>query len=193
MLSHKTIFPLLIIIFTIGFSINLLFSSPSALAADSDWQLMAGPTVKVRAVIKPYINITINSPATIQSNLSTEGPAVIFECNQGPGTYQALYPLTFSIIANTAFQLQFEASPLVEQNTEASISPKQLAVRFNDPSITNNVFSAFEAGKKKVIFETNQGASFTTQCDFQLDITYEDKAGTYEGAIFVEVLYQPTS
>jgi hypothetical protein len=43
-----------------------------------------------------------------------------------------------------------------------------------------------------VIFETkNGGVTFTTECDFQLEITYEDKAGIYEGAVFVEVLYQP--
>ncbi|HHT10249.1 MAG: hypothetical protein ACOX6A_01500 [Atribacter sp.] len=193
MLLRKSVFSLLIIIFVFGLGTNILFNSASALAATTDWQLITGPTVKVHAVIKPYINITINSPATIQSNLSVEGPAVVFDCNQGPGTYQSLYPLTFCIISNTAFQLQFEATSLVEQNTKSSISPGQLSVRFNDPSASSNTFSAFEEGKKKIIFETNQGASFTTQCDFQLDITYEDKAGTYEGAIFVEVLYQPTS
>lgn len=83
-------FSLLIIIFVFGLGTNILFNSASALAATTDWQLITGPTVKVHAVIKPYINITINSPATIQSNLSVEGPAVVFDCNQGPGTYQSL-------------------------------------------------------------------------------------------------------
>ena len=86
MLLRKSVFSLLIIIFVFGLGTNILFNSASALAATTDWQLITGPTVKVHAVIKPYINITINSPATIQSNLSVEGPAVVFDCNQGPGT-----------------------------------------------------------------------------------------------------------
>jgi hypothetical protein len=190
-LSNKAIFPFTIIILFICLFINILFNSALALAATDDWQLITGPTIKVRAIIKPYINITINSPTIVKSNLPIDGPAVIFDCNQGPGTYQALYPLIFSIVANTAFQLQFEANPLIEQNAKVVISPKQLSVRFEDPLTLSNSFSAFEEGKKKVIFETDQGASFNTKCDFQLDITHEDKAGTYEGAIFIEVLYQP--
>lgn len=163
-------------------------------AALSDWQMVSGPTVKIQAIIKPYINISINSPSSIKSNLPSDGPAVVFDCNQGPGTYLALYPLTFDVISNTPFQLQFEAIPLVEQITKAEISPEKIAVRFNDPTKTSNVFTSFKKGEKKVIFRSEDGGvTFTTECDFQLDITYEDIAGIYEGAIFVEVLYQPTS
>jgi len=164
------------------------------MAEVTQWQKVTGPTLKVVAIIKPYINITINSPATIQSNVSTETPTIVFDCDQGPGVYQALNPLVFNISSNSAFQLQFEATELTEQESSFTIPPNQLSVRFNDPakSTKDNVFSPFEKDVKKVIYETTEnGAQFTAECDFQLEITYMDKAGTYEGAIFVEVLYQP--
>lgn len=167
-------------------TINLLIFSPAAFA-----EIISGPTVKVRAIIKPYINITINSPATFQTNLSDNGPTVTFDCNQGPGTYQSLYPLTFNIVSNQGFQLKFEASELKEQNSNFSIPPEQLSVSFKDPNLfsstCSNVFSSFKQGEKKVVYQTNEGKSFTTECNFQLNITYEDKAGIYDGSIFVEV------
>lgn len=186
MLSKKKVSILLIIVLAIGLTINFLFFSPEAFSAE----VFSGPTVKVRAIIKPYINITINSPATIQSNLSADGPAVIFDCNQGPGTYLALYPLTFNIISNQGFQLRFEASELKEQNSNKSIPPEQLSVSFKDPSLSStssSTFSSFKPGEKKVVFQSDEGKSFTTECNFQLNITYEDKAGIYDGSIFVEV------
>lgn len=186
MFPQKTVSTLLIIIIVIGLTINLLIFSTAAFA-----EIYSGPTVKVRAIIKPYINITINSPATFQTNFSDDGPAVIFDCNQGPGTYLALYPLTFNIISNQGFQLRFEASELKEQNSNNLISPEQLSVSFKDPSLLNstnsNEFSAFKQGEKKVVYQTDEGKSFTTECHFQLNITYEDKAGIYDGSIFVEV------
>ena len=192
MVSQKSNFSLFIGFLIIGFCICQFLYTPSVSAAETEWQMVSGPTIIVQAIIKPYINITINSPATIQSNISTEGPTVIFDCNRGPGVYQASYPLTFSISSNSAFQLQFEASKLKEKNSDATISPERLSVRFNDPGKTKNTFSSFQEGVKKIVFETTKsGVAFTTECDFQLEITYEDRAGTYEGAIFVEVLYQP--
>lgn len=177
----------LIIAIVFVLTINLLIFSPAAFA-----EIFSGPTVKVRAIIKPYINITINSPATFQTNLSDDnGPTVIFDCNQGPGTYQSLYPLTFNIVSNQGFQLKFEASELKEQNSNFSIPPEQLSVSFKDPNLfsntSSNVFSSFKQGEKKVVYQTNEGKSFTTECNFQLNITYEDKAGIYDGSIFVEV------
>ncbi len=180
------------IVMLMSFFMYLLFCSTNAYAISNDSQLLTGPTIKIQAIIKPYINITINSPVNIQSNLSSTSPAVIFDCNKGPGTYQASQPLTFAIVSNTPFQLQFEATPLVEKDSKAIISAERLAIRFNDPAKISNNYSSFKKGEKKTIFETtNGGVSFATECDFQLDITYDDKAGTYEGSIFVEVLYQP--
>lgn len=182
---RRLLFPFFIIV-------SLLCFSTLVFAATSDWQLFTGPTVKVQAVIKPYINININAPIDLQNKTQSEGPIVIFDCNQGPGTYQSLYPLTFNIISNTPFQLQFEASDLIEQNTNDIIAPEKLAFRFNDPEKTINNFSPFVEGEKKIVYETSiGGVSFSTICDFQLDISYKDKAGTYEGAIFIEVLYLP--
>lgn len=185
MFPQKTVSTLLIIIIVIGLTINLLIFSTAAFA-----EIYSGPTVKVRAIIKPYINITINSPATFQTNFSDDGPAVIFDCNQGPGTYLALYPLTFNIISNQGFQLRFEASELKEQNSNNLIPPEQLSVSFKDPSLSStssNIFSSFKKGEKKVIYQTTEGKMFSTECQFQLNITYEDKAGIYDGSIFVEV------
>jgi len=184
---HKVVPTILIITIVIGLIINLLIFSPAAFA-----EIFSGPTVKVMAIIKPYINITINSPASFQTNVSNNGPAVIFNCNQGPGTYLALYPLTFNIISNQGFQLQFEASELKEQNSNYSIPPEQLFVCFKDPgSLTTsgdcNEFTPFKQGEKKVVYQSNEGKSFTTECNFQLNVTYEDKAGIYDGSIFVEV------
>jgi hypothetical protein len=183
---HKIASILLIIVIVIGLIINILLFSKAAFA-----EIFSGPTVKVMAIIKPYINITINSPATFQSNLPDNGPAVVFDCNQGPGTYFALYPLTFNIVSNQGFQLRFEASELKEKNSSNSIPPEQLSVSFKDPSLLSstgtNEFSPFKQGEKKVVYQTNEGKSFTTECNFQLYITHEDKAGIYNGSIFVEV------
>lgn len=139
---RRLLTPFFIIVF-------LLYFSTTVFAATSDWQLITGPTVKVQAIIKPYINININSPINLQNKIQSEGPVVIFDCNQGPGAYQSLYPLTFNIISNTPFQLQFEASDLKEQNTNDIIAPEKLAVRFNDPEKTIINFSPFVEGEKK--------------------------------------------
>jgi hypothetical protein len=183
---QKALSTLLIIALIIGLILNFLIFSPAAFA-----EIFSGPTVKVRAIIKPYINITINSPATFQTNLSDNGPSIIFDCNQGPGIYQALYPLTFNIVSNQGFELRFVASELKDQNSKFSIPPEQLAVSFKDPSLLSstgtNEYSSFSLGEKMVVYQTNEGKTFTTECNFQLNITYEDKAGIYDGSIFVEV------
>ena len=88
--------------------------------------------------------------------------------------------------------MQFEASELKNvQNPNYSIPLEQLSVSFKDQSSSintnTNTFSSFEKGKKMVVFETPIGKIFTAECNFQLNITPENKAGIYDGSIFVEV------
>ncbi len=159
----------------------------------TEWVRVEGPSVLVRAEIKPYISITVNSPATFTDNI----PVIEFDVDRGPGLYDALHPLTIQVNSNQAIEVRMIAEELIMKgNTDLKIPPERLSFRMVDPTITSiaraeEEFQSFRSGESKKVFEsTGPIANTITEYDFRLEVVPEDRAGTYEGEIFIEVFYQ---
>ncbi|NSW77233.1 MAG: hypothetical protein HPY68_10780 [Candidatus Atribacteria bacterium] len=72
-----------------------------------------------------------------------------------------------------------------------NLPSEHLSIAVCEPGKEPQTFSRFSEGKKLLLCEIPGGVAYTAQCKLQLDITHKDRAGQYEGAIFVEVFYRP--
>ena len=177
---------------TVLFAIVIFLCS---IAFAAEWHRVEGPSVLVRAEIKPYISITVNSPVTFADNM----PVVEFDVDRGPDVYDALHPLTIEVTANQAIEVRMIAEALVMTgNTDFKIPPERLSFRMVGPGVSpaaraEKEFTSFPATKGesiKVFESTGPITDIITEYDFRLRVIPEDRAGTYEGEIFVEVFYQ---
>ncbi len=176
-----------------------IFFLLGSFALASAYEVVTGPTILVRAVVKPYIAITVTSPVTISDNT----PVIEFNVDRGPGVYRALYPLTLKVTSNEPIKICLEATAL--QSPEGySIPAERLSVELRD-SLSSESASrfrvkkgkgpekrgqSFQEGTKVELVETVSPVDFLSEWDFYLEITQEDRAGSYEGKMFVEVFRQ---
>lgn len=169
-----------------------LWVSPFPVFGETTWESFPGPTIKVEAVIHPYVNVTINLADEKGLPLAGQEPVVLFDCDKGPGAYWAKNPLLFSVVTNAPLQVFCEATSLKGQGEGMNLPPEHLSIAVCEPGKEPQTFSRFSEGKKLLLFETPVGGVvYTAQFKLQLDITHQDRAGQYEGAIFVEVFYRP--
>ncbi|HQE25319.1 MAG TPA: hypothetical protein PKZ70_04805 [Candidatus Atribacteria bacterium] len=168
----------LIIIFSWIIMVSFFLNS-STWAAEK-WELLGQTTIKVIAEVKPYISISISSPVTSSDNI----PVIDFNCDRGPGIYQAKYPLDIRITSNSGMELYFEANSLRNEENKLEIAPEKLSFKFGDKA---NLIS-FSSKNAVKAFESFTFIDQLYHCDFQLEIGPETKAGTYEGTIIVQVL-----
>jgi len=136
----------------------------------------------------------VNSPVIFTDNL----PVVEFDVDRGPGIYDALHPLTIEVTSNQAIEVRMIAEALVMVGKEDfRIPPERLSFRRVEPGLTlsareEKAFEAFPSvkGESVKVYETTGPVQTINEYDFQLEVVPEDRAGTYEGEIFIEVFYQ---
>lgn len=169
----------------------LCLAVPLPVFGETTWEVLQGPSIRVEAVIKPYVHVSVSLADDTGKPLVGREPVVVFDCDRGPGTYRAKNPLLLSVATNTPLQVFFEAVPL-QGGEEKILPPERLSIATFERGKEPEKFLRFAKGEKLLLFETPKGGIvYTELCALQLDITPEDRAGTYEGRIFVEVLYRP--
>lgn len=173
---------LVLIIIFFWMVMPLFFLNSNILAAEK-WESMGQTTIKVIAEVKPYISISISSPVIISDNT----PVIDFNCDRGPGIYQAKYPLDIRITSNSGMELYFEAHSLRNEENKLEIPAEKLSFKFDSESDESNLINLSSKNAVKA-FESSTFIDRVYQCDFQLEISPEIKAGTYEGTIIVQVL-----
>lgn len=174
------------------FFLLLCLAVPLPVLGETTWEVLHGLTIRVEAVIKPYVHVSVSLVDDAGKPLVGKEPVVVFECDRGPGTYRAKHPLLLSVVTNTPLQVFFEAVPLQGDGERQVLPPERLSIATFEQGKEPEKFLRFAKGEKLLLFEAPKGGIvYTTLCTLQLDITPEDRAGTYEGCIFVEVLYRP--
>lgn len=169
-----------------------LWLVPFPVFGETAWETFQGPVVRVEAVIRPYVNVSVSLADDEGKALVGQEPVVFFDCAQGPGTYRAKNPLLLSVVTNTPLQVFFEATPLEGGKEKESLPPERLSIAFFSKGKEPEKFLRFAKGQKLLLFETpTGGVVYSALCALQLDVTHEDRAGTYEGCIIVEALYRP--
>lgn len=170
----------------------LCFLVPLPVFGETAWEVLQGPTIRVEAIIKPYVHVSVSLADDAGKPLVGREPVVVFDCDRGPGTYRAKNPLLLSVATNTPLQVFFEAVPLQGNGEKQALPPERLSIATFEQGKEPEKFLRFAKGEKLLLFETSRGGvTYTTLCALQLDVTPEDRAGAYEGRIFVEVLYRP--
>lgn len=172
----------------------LLWFVPFPVFGENAWEILQGPVIKVEAIIRPYVSVSVSLADEKGNPLVGREPVVLFECDRGPGTYRAKDFLSLSVVTNTPLQVLCEATSLGSGEGEgtATLPPERLSVALFEEGKEPETFLRFEKGKKLILFETPVGGvTYTALCAFQLDVVREDRAGTYEGRIVVEAFYRP--
>lgn len=170
----------------------LLVAFPLQAFGEEAWEVLPGPVVKVEAIIRPYVNVSVALSDEKGNAFCGQEPKVTFDCDRGPGVYRAKNPLLLSVVTNTPLQVLCEATPLQGQEKEMVLPPERLSFALTERGKDPEKFTSFSQGKKLLLFETSQGGvTYEALCHFQLHVTSKDRAGQYGGTIVVEVLYRP--